>query len=128
MSCLDNNICVMTRKLQITALWSSFIFQKGAHDTRKPDFVECEQQRRRPDCVDAQAGLPLCYSMPGKCISLACYMQIFNILASICSRVDCFESDLVANPEERFSRYKLQYWPRIVPHRTLKNILLSIRA
>ena len=79
MSCLDINICVMTRKLQIAALWSSFIFQKGAHDTRKPDFVECEHQG------DAQAGLRLFYSMPGKCISLACYMQIFSMLASLCS-------------------------------------------
>ena len=35
-------------------------------------------------------------------------MQIFNILASLCSWAGWFESDFVGNPEDRFSRDEAQ--------------------
>ena len=36
------------------------------HDGRQPDFVACEQQKRRPACAFAQSDQHLCYSVSGK--------------------------------------------------------------
>ena len=36
-------------------------------------------------------------------------MQKFKILASLCSGPDCFDSYLIGNPEDRFSRDKAQF-------------------
>ena len=38
--------------------------------------------------------------------SLACYIQSFNILASLCSWTEWFESYLAGHPEDRFSFYE----------------------
>ena len=35
-------------------------------DARYPDFVACEQQRRRPACASAQSDERLCYSLSEK--------------------------------------------------------------
>ena len=73
--------------------------------TRKTDFVECEQQRRRPACASVQSDQCFCCSPARQYNSLACYRG-FNILASPRSWADWFESYLVGNPEDRFSRYE----------------------
>ena len=54
-------------------------------DARKPDFVACEQQRRRPAGAYAQSDQHLCFSLSGKHNSTTSSMQNFNILASLCS-------------------------------------------
>ena len=36
------------------------------HDAREPDFVACEQQKRRPACAFTQSDQHLCYSVSGK--------------------------------------------------------------
>ena len=36
------------------------------HDARNPDFVACEQQRRRSDCASAQSDQRFCYSLSEK--------------------------------------------------------------
>ena len=46
------------------------------HVARKPDFVACEQQGRRPDCPSAQSGQRLCYSLPGKYSFLATFCEL----------------------------------------------------
>ena len=38
-------------------------------DFTKPDFFVCEQQRRRPDCTEAQSDQRLCKPLSGKSIS-----------------------------------------------------------
>ena len=68
---------------------------------RKPDFVACEQQRRRPACASAQSDQRLCFSLTEKYDSLTCHMQNLKILVSLCSLADCFQHYLVANPEDR---------------------------
>ena len=54
---------------------------------RKSVNALCEQQRRRPACAYA-----------------TCYIRNFKTLASFCGCAGRFESYLVENPEERFSR------------------------
>ena len=70
--------------------------------------VVCEQQRRRPACAYAQSDRRLCYSLIGKCHILTCYQRNFNILASLCSWGDWFESRFHGNPEDRFSSDEAQ--------------------
>ena len=62
-----------------------------SHVMRKPVYAICEQQRRRSACAS-----PI--------NSSTWYSRIFKILASLCSSAGRFESYLVANPEDRFSR------------------------
>ena len=71
-------------------------------DATKPDIGACEQQRRRSDIVSTQSDQRLYCSLTGNYI-LTCFMQNF-ILASLCSRIDQFDSYLVRNSEDRFSR------------------------
>ena len=54
-------------------------------DTRKLDFAECEQQRRRPACASAQSGQRLCFSFSGKFYDYTCYRENVDILTSLCS-------------------------------------------
>ena len=71
-------------------------------DARKPDIGACEQQRRRPVFVSKKSDQRLYGSLTGNYIQ-TCIMQNF-VLASLCSRTDWFDSYLVRNPEDRFSR------------------------
>ena len=54
---------------------------------RKPYFVACEQQSRRPACASAQTDQRVCYALLGNYKSPNSLMQNFNILVSRCSRV-----------------------------------------
>ena len=67
---------------------------------RKPVYAICKQQCRRSACASAQSDQRLCYSLHG----WYNYSRNFKTLANLISCVDQFESPLVANPEERFSR------------------------
>ena len=71
---------------------------------RKPFFAICEQQRRRSACASAQSDQRLCYSLSGYYNSSSFYIQNFKCLPSVCGCAGRFESTLVANPEDRFSR------------------------
>ena len=76
---------------------------KWASPRENLSSVVCEQQRRRPACAYAQSDQRLCYSLIGKYHILTCYQRNFNILASLCSWGDWFESRFHGNPEDRFS-------------------------
>ena len=52
---------------------------------RNPEFVKCEQQRRRTAYASTQSDQRHCYSIYEKYISQACYMQSFNIVDNPCS-------------------------------------------
>ena len=99
---------------------------------RKPVFAICEQQRRRSACASAQSDQRLCCSLSAcpspqsdqclcclllrSCNSSSLYIQNFKPLPSFCGCAGQFESYLVANPKDRFSRDKAQmqiensYW------------------
>ena len=64
----------------------------------------CEQHRRRSACASAQSDQRLCNSLSGKYHMYTCYRRNFNSLASLCSWGDWFETCLVGNPKDRFSR------------------------
>ena len=55
---------------------------------KKPYFVACEQQRRRPACTSAQSDQRLCYSLIGKYNILTCLMQTFNNLVCLSNCAD----------------------------------------
>ena len=71
---------------------------------RKPAYAICEQQRRRLACASAQSDQRLCCSLPGQYNISSFYFYNFKTLASLCSLAGRFESYLVKNPEDRFSR------------------------
>ena len=71
---------------------------------RKPIYALCEQQRRRSACASAQSDQHLCCSLFRQYNTSTCYSRNFKTLASLCSRAGRFESYLVANPEDKFSR------------------------
>ena len=52
---------------------------------RKPVFVVCEQQKRRPACASAQSDQCLCYALIGKYHIETCYERNLNFLVSLCS-------------------------------------------
>ena len=62
-----------------------------SHIMRKPVYAICEQQRCTSACTSAQSSF---------------YIRNFKPLASFCGCAGRFESDLVENPEDRFSRDK----------------------
>ena len=67
-------------------------------------FANNKEQRSRPTCASLQSDQRLCYSLYEKYSSQACFMQNFNILASLCSWGDWFEPRFVGNPKDRFCR------------------------
>ena len=71
---------------------------------KKPVYAICEQQRRRSACDSAQSDQRLCCSPPRKYTIFSFYIQNCKPLASFCGCAGRFESYLVANPEDRFSR------------------------
>ena len=77
-------------------------------DPRKPVFVGCKQQRCGPACASAQSDQCLYYLLTEKYYIYTCLKRNFNILASICSRGDWFESRFVRHPEDRFCRVNAQ--------------------
>ena len=81
-----------------------FAFHYWASTQENLSSEVCEQQRRRPACASAQSDQRLCYSHTGKYHIQTSYQRNFNILASLCSWGDWFESRFHGNPENRFSR------------------------
>ena len=71
---------------------------------RKLAFVMCEQQRRRSACTSAQSDQHLCCLLPRLYNVSSLYIRNFKPLASFCGYAGRFESYLVENAEDRFSR------------------------
>ena len=71
---------------------------------RQPVYAICEQQRRRSACAPAQSDLRLCCSLPRYCNTSSFYIRNFKTLPSSCGCAGRFESTLVENPEDRYSR------------------------
>ena len=69
---------------------------------RKSDFVVCEQQRCISGCLYAQSDLHFCYWLSGKDYGFICYIQNFNILASLHCRAGLFEHYVVRDPKDSF--------------------------
>ena len=74
---------------------------------RKPVFAICEQQRRRSACS-------LISTFIVRSLDSSCYVQNFKTLSGLCGCADRFESYLVANPEDRFSRDEAQMFVILV--------------
>ena len=73
-------------------------------DTRKPGIIVCEQQRRKPACATAQSDQPLCNSLIFRLVvSQPCFVQMFNIPASLCGWAGWFEHNYVGNIADKFS-------------------------
>ena len=60
--------------------------------------------RRRSACTSAQSDQHLCCSLPRSYNTSSFYIRNFKPLPSFCGCAGRFESTLVANPEDRFSR------------------------
>ena len=89
--------------------WTKNVKIQLSHIMTKPAFAICEQQRRRSACASGQSDQHLCCSLPGWYNTYTCYSQNFKTLVSLCSWAGRFESYLVANPEDRFTRDKAQF-------------------
>ena len=90
---------------------------------RKPVLAICEQQRRRSACASALSDQHLCCSLLGWNNTSTCNIQKFKTLASFWSWESRFESTLVKNPEDRFSRDVAQLLSSIAKY----NLILFLR-
>ena len=72
---------------------------------RKPVNAICEQQKCRSACASAQSDQRLYCLLPGQYNT-----STISRLGSLCSCASQFESQLVANTENRFSRDMAHYW------------------
>ena len=79
-----------------------------SHILRKPVYAMCEQQRRRSVCASTQSNQRLCCSLPRQYHISSFYIRNFKPLASFGGCAGRFESYLVENPEDRFSRDEAQ--------------------
>ena len=77
---------------------------------RKPVFALWEQQRRRSACTSAQSDQHLCCSLLRQYNICSCYVLNFKTIASLCGCAGRFESYLVANYEDRFSRDEVHFF------------------
>ena len=75
-----------------------------------PVSAICEQQRRRSACASAPSDQHLCCSLPRLYNISSFYICNFMPLDSFWSRAGQFESYLVANPEDSFSRDVAHIW------------------
>ena len=71
---------------------------------RKLAFAICEHQTKRSACASAQSDQGFCYPLLRQDNTSSFYIQNFKPLASFCCCAGQFESYLVGNPEDRFSR------------------------
>ena len=71
---------------------------------RKSVYALCEQQRRRSACICAQSDQRLCCSLLWQYTTYTCHIQNFKTLASFCTWAGWFESYLVGNLKDSFSR------------------------
>ena len=93
-------------------LWVLKIVFKMGLNMRKPDFVACKQYRCRPGWASMQFDQCRYYLLSGKYNSLVDLQhRNFTILASLSSWANSFDSYMVGNPEDRFSRCEaMQFW------------------
>ena len=82
---------------------------------RKPVYAIFEQQRRRSACASAQSAHSLISTFVVGCLdtiipeTFTCYIHNFRTLASLWSGVGRFESYVVENPKDKFSRDEAQF-------------------
>ena len=88
-------------------IWEVNIF-KLSHVMRKPVDAIWEQQRRRSACASAQSDQRLYCSLHWRYNISSFYVQNFKPLPSLCGCTGRFESTLVTNAEDRFSRDEAQ--------------------
>ena len=69
---------------------------------RKPAFCICENK-------DAEADQCLCFRNTGSAIPLLPLLRIYKPLAIVCGYAARFVSDLVGNPEDRFSHNETHF-------------------
>ena len=81
---------------------------KMSHVMRKSVLAICEQQRCRSACASVQSDQHLYCSLLWLNNTYTCKIQKFKTLACACSSAGWFESYLVGNPEDRFSRDEAQ--------------------
>ena len=75
-----------------------------SHVMRKPVYVICEQQRHRSACAEAQADQRLYCSLLGQYNTLSLYIRNFKPVPCFFGCAGRFESYLIGNLEDRFSR------------------------
>ena len=85
----------------VTPLEMSLIMRKSA-------YAICDQQRYRSACASVQSDQHLCCSLPREYNISSFYICNFMTLSSFLSWADRFESYLVKNLEDRFSRDEAQ--------------------
>ena len=113
LTCISPRVSMFTdRSTTVLLLWIIFVgyvshtlclYYTGLV-ARKHVFGVRGQQRRRPACASAQSDQSHCYSLIEKYRIQTCLKRYFNILTSLCSWAGWFESHLVENPADRFSR------------------------
>ena len=82
----------------------------------KTCFDICEQQRCRSACASAQSDQHLCFSLPRYYNTSSFYIRNFKHLPGFCGCAGPFESYLVADPEDRFSRDEADIMPCLPGH------------
>ena len=75
---------------------------------RKPAFCIGENKGADQLCGDREADQRLCYRYIDSTMPCTFYIRNFKPLAIFCGYTAEFVSDLVGNPEERFSDYEAQ--------------------
>ena len=71
---------------------------------RKPDFCICENKDADQLRGNSEADQRLCFRYTDSTIPLLPKIYIFKPLAILCGCTAWFVSDLVGNPEDRFSQ------------------------
>ena len=86
-----------------------------SHVMRKPVYAIFQQQRRRSACASAQSARSLISTFVVGCLetiipeTFTCYIHNFRTLASLWSGVGLFESYVIENTKDRFSRDEAQF-------------------
>ena len=70
----------------------------------KTCFCHMRKQRCRSACASAQSDQRLCYSLLRQYNTSSFFIRNFKPVVSFCGCAGRFVSDLVTNPEDRFSR------------------------
>ena len=95
-------------------------FYKMSHVMRKPVYAICEQRKRRSACASAQSDQHLCCSLSRKYNISSLFL--YPKFQAFCGCAGRFESYLVENPEDRFSRDEAQIYSDLAESRRSSNI------
>ena len=95
---------------------------------RKHVYTICEQERRRSACAAPQSDQRLCGSLPRQYYSSNFYIGNFKSLASFCGCAGRFESYLVENHEDRFSRDEAQLYEHFLDCTSMLIIFFNVTA